>query len=175
MSARPLVPLDGGTPDWPRRVANAVNRLTNQPVVTSFNGASGDITYAGGGGSTAGAEVTIVSSATLAAGTPVTVSRSTGQIVKSDAASKPTSFVVGLLKTAVTATFAGTVSTNELILADWTAVTGTASLSPGQLYFLAAGGGLTTTPPLSPNNLAQVGEAANTTTLIIAPQTPIQL
>ena len=27
MSARPLVPVDGNNADWPRQVANAVNRL----------------------------------------------------------------------------------------------------------------------------------------------------
>jgi hypothetical protein len=116
-----------------------------------------------------------VSDAVIAAGMPLAVNRTSGHMVKADASSKPISFVVGLADQAVGIGEVATAANESLTLADWTAVVGSATLSHGSVYFLAAGGGLTTTAPSSPNMITIVGEAASTTTMIVRPQPPIQL
>lgn len=122
-----------------------------------------------------GGRFSAVAAATLPAGTPVTISRATGQVGTSVASWKPSAFVAGLLETASGTDFPVNVATALLTLADWTGITGAASLLPGVPYFLGVGGGLTATPPSSPNCLTLVGKALNATTMIIDPQAPIQL
>lgn len=128
-----------------------------------------------GPGPASAAPVIAVCDAVLPAGTPLTVSRATGYLVKADAASKPTAFVAGLSDAPTAIGFPASAIRGLLTLADWTAITGSASLAQGQTYFLAAGGGLTTIPPSSPNCLVVVGTAASSTTMLIAPQGPVQL
>lgn len=123
----------------------------------------------------AGGRFSAVSSTAMPAGTPVTISRANGQLGPSVASWKPSAFVAGLLETASGAGFAVNTATALLTLADWTAITGATSLQPGLPYFLGVGGGLTTTPPSPPNCLTLVGKALNATTIIIDPQSPIQL
>lgn len=143
--------------DFNRRVAQAVNGLLSD--------ADGDDETA----------ISAVCDVAAPIGTPLAVSRSNGHLVKADASSKPLSFVAGLAHSATAVGFVSAVQREVMTLADWTAITGSASLLQGQTYFLAVGGGLTTVPPASPNNLTVVGEAASPTTLIIQPQNPIQL
>lgn len=114
-----------------------------------------------------------VAAADLAAGVPVAVDRATGKFVAADAAWKPIAFAAGLLSAGVAEGFVGSATTGRLTLADWTAATGTAQLSPGVSYFLAAGGGLTPVPPASAC-VALIGKALNPTTLLIDPQPPIE-
>jgi hypothetical protein len=116
-----------------------------------------------------------VAATDLLRGTPVAISRATGQFITADASYKPAAFVVGLLDSAVAAGFVGNAAPSRLTLTDWTAVTGSAQLQRGLPYFLAAGGGLTVTPPVSPSCIALVGQALDPTTLLIEPQPPIEL
>lgn len=132
-------------------------------------------TIVGPAGSSSDATVDAVSSATLPRGTPVTISRSTGQFFKAVASWKPSAFAVGLLTADVVAGYLGHAATGRITLADWTPITGTAALSPGQVYFLDVNGGLTVTAPSSPNCVTRLGEAVDASTLLIFPQPPIQL
>jgi hypothetical protein len=118
--------------------------------------------------------VEAVAAANLAAGMPVAIDRTSGQLVAADAAFKPRAFVAGLLAAAVTSGFVGSAMTDRLMLTDWSAATGATQLAVGLPYFLAAGGGLTTTPPASAC-ITIVGKAISPTTMLINPQPPIQL
>lgn len=121
------------------------------------------------------APLELVSDVAVAAGMPLAVSRSTGHFVKADASSKPLAFVAGLAESATSIGFVGQCERGSLTLADWTAITGSAHLSVGQSYFLGSGGGLVLSAPSPPCCVTLVGTAASTTTLLIEPQTPIQL
>lgn len=146
-------------PEFNRRVAQTVNALLS------------------GGAAPAATDpaITAVSDVSTVAGMPLAISRANGHFVKADAASKPVAFVAGLAVAAGTAGFTVSLAREAMTLSDWTATTGSPSLSQGQTYFLASGGGLTTTAPASPNCLTVVGEASSPTTLLIQPQAPIQL
>jgi hypothetical protein len=122
----------------------------------------------------AGSDVEGGRRAALAAGMPVAIDRTTARFIAADAAYKPAAFVVGLLRRGVDRRVRRQRRRAALTLADWSAVTGTAQLAPGQYYFLAVGGGLTPVPPASAC-VAMVGKAVNPTTLLIDPQPPIQL
>lgn len=138
----------------------------------------GDVTVDDLGNTTAhagsGGTFSAVASVNISAGTAVAIDRTTGKLVKGDPSYKPNSFVAGLLTADVLLGFSGVVALAQLTLADWTAITGSATLLDGQPYFLAASGGLTTTPPGS-GCLVLVGTALNATTMQIEPQPPIQL
>jgi hypothetical protein len=116
-----------------------------------------------------------LASASLTAGTVVFIDRATGQFRTADASFKPKAFVAGMLTASVAVGFVGHATRSRLNIADWTAVVGTAALAPGQVYFLAAGGGLTTSPPSSPNCLSVVGTALDGQTLLLSIQPPVQL
>jgi hypothetical protein len=118
--------------------------------------------------------VTAVAGATMAAGTPVAIDRTTARMIAADAAYKPTAFVVGLLIAGAVQDFVANAAPSRLALDDWSAVTGVSQLAPGQSYFLAVGGGLTPTPPDS-ECVALVGRAISPTTMLIDPQPPIAL
>lgn len=119
--------------------------------------------------------VDAVADVAVPAGMPLAISRANGRLIKADAASKPLAFVAGLAETATAIGFVAGAIRDSLTLADWTAITGAASLNVGQAYFLGVGGGLTTTPPASPNCITSVGIAASATTIIIEPESPVQL
>lgn len=123
----------------------------------------------------AGPAVEAVADVAAPAGMPLAVSRANGHLVKADAASKAFAFVAGLAFEPTVIGFVGAAARDVVMLADWTAITGSAALLPGQTYFLAVGGGMTTTPPGSPNCITVVGKAASATTMLIDPQNPIQL
>lgn len=108
-------------------------------------------------------------------GAPVAISRATGHAINADAGYKPTAFVVGLAGADTLTGFVVTAEDGSFDMADWSAVTGSAHLSPGLPYFLGVGGGLTIDPPVSPNCLTLVGVAASLTTLNVYPASPVQL
>ncbi len=113
----------------------------------------------------------------LPAGAPVIVSRINGQIYRADAASFATAGVIGTTQASVLAGFVVEVARGPQKLADWTAVAATAALLAGQLYFLAPGGGITTTVPTLPGAtaVAVVGTALSATVLDVSPLAPIEL
>jgi len=116
------------------------------------------------------------SAMTLPAGAPVIVSRINGQIYPADAARFATAGVIGTIQAAVVAGFAVEVARGPQKLADWSAVAGSAALLAGQLYFLGAGGGITTVVPSLPAAaaLAVVGTALTASVLDVSPLPPIQ-
>lgn len=118
--------------------------------------------------------VQAVAAASMPVGTPVAIDRTTSRFIAADAAFKPAAFVVGLLSEVAVEGFVAAASPGRLTLPDWSAVAGTVRLAPGQPYFLADGGGLTTVPPSS-GCVAMIGTAVDWSTLLIDPQTPIQL
>jgi hypothetical protein len=113
----------------------------------------------------------------LEAGQPVYISRSDGQFRRASASSYPTSFAVGLVVDPVERGFPATVRRGLHTLADWTPITGAPALRPGQQYFLALDGQLTTIPPARPSCVAltRIGEALSATTLDVNPAPPILL
>lgn len=61
-------------------------------------------------------------------------------------------------------------------MTDWTAVTGSANLTPSAVYYLAAAGGLTTTPPTTVGeSVVEVGQAVDATIFHITIKRPILL
>lgn len=83
---------------------------------------------------------------------------------------------VALAETAAAPSFAARIRRDFLTLADWSAATGTAELSPGAEYFLSATtpGGLTVLPPAT-GVVLPVGIALNASTLAINIGHPILL
>lgn len=122
-----------------------------------------------------GVHIHAVADTAMPKGQPVAVDRATGRLVMADADWKPHAFVTGLLEDASTAGFVATASGERVTLVDWSAIAGTATLAPGQSYFLKAGGGITAVPPLDAVCLALVGKALSPSTLLITPQPPIEL
>ena len=120
------------------------------------------------------ARVDAIASVALGVGMPVAVNQTTGQFRLADAAYKPYAFVAGLCDATTAAGFIAHAARNSLMLVDWTVATGAVNLSPGSVYYLKVGGGLTVTPPTSPNNLAFIGTALDTRTLLLTLQPPIQ-
>lgn len=148
-----------------------------QPAALPPSTAPGALTaIVGPSGADGGAnQVQAVAATALVAGMPAAIDRSTGKMIAADAGWKPSAFVIGLVHFATAAGFVADALSSQLTLADWTAITGSASLLTGQAYFLAVGGGLTTVPPASPACLVLVGKAVSPTTFLIDPQPPIQL
>jgi hypothetical protein len=65
--------------------------------------------------------VTAVAGATMAAGTPVAIDRTTARMIAADAAYKPTAFVVGLLLADAVQDFVANAAPSRLTLDDWSA------------------------------------------------------
>lgn len=174
MSASSVVIYDKGFSAVAHFVQTDTPAFTLQTYVTEMQVLDAGIPGPQGAPGSA-SPLAIVAGEDLIAGLPVTISRSTGKAIKSDSSWKPTSFVAGLVSTGVGVGFVADIKTDRLTLSDWTAITATVSLQVGQLYFLRVGGGLTTTPPSSPNCITVIGEALDSTTLIIEPGLPFQL
>ena len=119
----------------------------------------------------------IVAADNLAAGQPIYVDPTSGQLRLASAATFASSMVAGLAQVATLATFAAPVATTTLTLSDWTAVIGAASLTKGARYFLGVtAGSLSTTAPTTPGqSVVSVGIALSTTQLEITPTPPILL
>jgi len=108
---------------------------------------------------------TLTANETINVGQPVYVS-SADTVNLADADTLNTSHVLGLAVTDATA------NSNVIVMADgsversdWTAITGTASLTPGVVYYLSTtAGGLTSTPPTGDgDNIVRCGVAVSTT------------
>lgn len=127
----------------------------------------------------AGSGTEIVASAvvdiSMVSGLPVVVDRANGKLTTALASTKTKAFLAGLLEEATAGGHVGKAVRGPVTLNDWTSVAGTASLSPGQTYFLGVTGGITTTAPTSPNCTVVVGIAASTTVLMVDPSLPLQL
>ena len=103
-----------------------------------------------------------------------------GSVDLAQANATATSNVIGLVNdSSIASTSAGVIMTDGVIVsADWTAVTGVATLTAGSTYFLdpATAGGLTVTPTTtSGNSLVRVGVALSTTEMEITIDQPIKL
>jgi hypothetical protein len=118
----------------------------------------------------------ILSEITAPSGTVVTINRATGNIVAADNSVKSKSFVVGLLgPPGAFASFTANIIQGPVTHADWTQITGSQQLLPGQPYFLGISGSLTTIPPSAPSCSVIVGIADSYTTLNVSPTSPLQL
>jgi hypothetical protein len=129
----------------------------------------------GPAGSAAARMVSAVCDASLAKGTPLYINRLTGHLDKADASSKSTGYVAGLAAAPTLPGFVASAFVDSLTLTDWSAITAYPALAPGQPYFLAAGGGLTTIPASPPSVNTLVGVADDAFTLTLKLSTPIQL
>ena len=116
-----------------------------------------------------------VAAVTVIAGQPLALNRASGQLIAGDPAYKPAAFVLGLAEAATAAGFIATAKLGNFTLADWTALTGGAALSPGVPYFLSEDGRLSAVPPARPLCLTLIGVAVSATTLHVDPDPPIQL
>ena len=88
------------------------------------------------------------------------------------------SYVAGLAAADTLTGVAVNIKRDTLTLADWTAVTGTTTLTPGSVYYLSniTPGGLTTAAPDTTNHtLTRVGIASAADTLSIQIEPPIIL
>lgn len=152
-------------------------RTNNEPVhlvTVAVQGPPGP-PGTGGGGGAASYSAENKTAGTLPAGTPVAVHSTGAGVIAADATAAPP--CVGLLLADTAAGHAGDVQTaGPLTLADWTAATGAASLTARAVYFLAAGGGLTTAAPATPGQRMQaVGRAVAPDTLDVTVFPPILL
>ena len=114
-------------------------------------------------------------SVTVAAGGAVTIHSSGTGVRRADAATAGRE-CVGLVVGATAVGFSATVRTAGLLtLADWTAVTGSTTLTPMSPYYLSvSAGALTVTPPASSGQrVQQVGVAVAADTLSIQILQPI--
>lgn len=181
MLADPLIVLSGGTdlvvdPHGPDPMVvqvgdSVIVTLPDEPLDLEFAA----VGLPGRDGADGAAQpIEAVAAATMIAGMPVAIDRTTGQLITADAGYKPAAFVAGLLAADVAQGFVGSAASGRLTLADWSEIAGAAQLVPGVPYFLGLGGGLTSTAPAS-DCVVLVGRALNATTLLIDPQPPIQL
>lgn len=107
-----------------------------------------------------------LASTSMIQGTPVYISPANSQLYPADNSTPVSSRVVGLLIDSVTAGFIGTYNKLNLTLADWSAITNSILLLPGQYYFLGSNGKLTTIRPES-GTCTVIGSALNTQTLAL--------
>jgi microcystin-dependent protein len=96
-------------------------------------------------------------------------------VARADDAAK--SRVAGLSSTTTTTGNTDTfMAAGRFELADWTAVTGSAALTPNSIYYLGATGGLTTTAPIAAGQyVVEIGRALETTVLDLCIKRPILL
>lgn len=130
--------------------------------------------YASAGGGNESVQAT--AGAAMLIGTPLVVSGATGKLVPADAASLATSRVVGVASASYGDGFPATAMQGSFKLLDWTAITGSPSLSPGVTYFLSVGGGLSASPPAIPGQyVVVVGVAISATAMLVQPMPPLEL
>lgn len=123
-------------------------------------------------------DVTATFTSTTAKGMAVYVDgANTVDLAQADA--EATALVIGLAVEAITAGGTGDYLTEgQIEQSDWTAVTGSATLSPGATYYLSTSvaGGLTTTPPTADGDIVvRVGTALSTTEMDIEIAQPVLL
>jgi hypothetical protein len=119
--------------------------------------------------------VPAVAGADLTQGQPVAVSRASGQLLPARADTYTLAFVAGVASADAAQDFVGQPAHGAVTLSDRSAVTGSAALLVGQLYFVGPAGGLTTAPRLDTACVARVGLATTPQTLVVEPFTPILL
>lgn len=110
-------------------------------------------------------EYNLTANETINIGQPVYISAA-NTVNLADADTLSTSHVLGLAVTDATANQTVTVlSDGSVERSDWTAVIGTANLTPGVVYYLSTtAGGLTSTPPTGDgDNIVRCGVAVSTT------------
>jgi len=122
--------------------------------------------------------VTIQAAEAIGIGQPVIARLSDGQLELARADAYAQAQVLGIAETAALTGFAADVRIiGEVTLADWTAVTGTISLSRGRDYYLdpTTAGRLTLTPPSAGGLfVVRVGRAALADTLDVHVHTSIR-
>lgn len=125
---------------------------------------------------TAAAQSAAVAAVAVKAGQAVYVQQN-GQLNLAEADIFATTNVAGLAVENIAAGFVAQVATQTLVLADWTASTGTSLLTPGRSYYLAtAPGGLTLVPPIVPGQTVRlVGLAISSTQMQLNPSTTVLL
>jgi hypothetical protein len=113
----------------------------------------------------------------IAPGAPVRIDTVTGLIRLASASAIATATVLGIPDTAALTGFICSAQIAKVTLSNWTAITGAASLLPGQTYFLGlTAGTLTLAPPTSGGQcIVKVGIAQNSTTLVIEITQPMLL
>lgn len=119
----------------------------------------------------------IESDVTVAAGESVYV-KSNAHVALSKADANATKRCRGLAVAGVSPSFAATVRTHgTLELADWTASTGGATLTPNLPYYVstATAGAITSTAPTSSGYVTRIGTALSTTKMDVNPEPPIKL
>jgi hypothetical protein len=111
----------------------------------------------------------------LLEGDPVFIDPSTHFFRPADAAFRYSSFVIGLVMADTRQGFECPVRKGPISRLDWSSVTGNTLLTPGAVYFLKAGGGLSPIPPTQPSTVTIVGYALDTNIMNVVPSPPIQL
>jgi len=149
-----------------------LNETVNDPMTLS----DAD-TISGGRFVTTVSETAIFDSTTLKGMAVYVVSEGHVDLAQADALA--TAGAIGLAHLDVAASTVGTYITEGLVTRpDWTAVTGTANLTPGALYYLstATAGALTSTAPTTTGDiLVSIGRAASQDTLDVSIRNPIVL
>ncbi len=162
------------TPVSPSMATSVSNPEPSTPSEPGTPGTDGAVGPPGPPGTTS---VDAVAAEDLLAGQPVYPDGVTGQFKLANASALATANVVGLIAVSMAATFMASAQQLMLTLADWTAATGAAALSPGSSYFLATTPGQITT--IAPTTVGQVvtrlGIAVSVQTLALDIQEPILL
>ena len=136
-------------------------------------------------GDTLDAAITEVDLVTMTNGEASAISN--GEAVYTDAAddvklaladAAGTARVLGLVKTdSIAASASGSIQIDGIIsIADWTAATGSATLTSGSVYYLdnSTAGNLTSTAPTT-GYVVEVGQAISTTEMAITIKAPVKL
>ncbi len=142
----------------------ALVQLSTETVVVGPQGPPGISDYVG----------TFVAGQDILAGQPVYISRLNSLLMVADSNSYLSAFVIGFAVIDIASGFAGDVKKGDVTFADWTSLTGTASLQPGYPYFLNGRGTLSYLPPTAGGFIC-IGEALTAQTLYFKPTFPIQL
>ena len=118
-----------------------------------------------------------VAAETIAAGQPVAIGESGGQLYLARADVLAKAAVAGLATAAIGTGFAGEVSTDSLTLSDWSAAVGASALVPGLVYFLSTiPGQLTSAAPALPGEaVSRVGQAIDAQTMLLDLDQPVFL
>jgi len=123
----------------------------------------------GGGGDPDLSKHDLTANQNVAAGQPVYISDNS-TINLANAGASSTSIVLGLVSVGATATNTATVLSEGIVtLSDWTSVIGTATLTPGSIYYLSTTAGqMATTPPTGNSDVVvRLGIALTTNTIDI--------
>lgn len=147
---------------------NCTPRCCSAPITTTIEGDGGNsvVSYSG------------VTDDNVAVASPVYF-KGTGHVGLAQANDATKAQVAGLCLSIATSTNTATwVTEGSVSRTDWTAITGTALLTPGALYFLdpTLAGALTKTAPITVGQfVVKVGRAESTTDLDIEIEAPIKL